>query len=428
MSKRKSIAIIILLSIAILVVGFMCFAPQVAIPGTVKDYNGILSKVGRGIDLSGGYYVVLTPENSHGETGQEVLEQAMDILRARLDDKGYTEAVISIQDGDKIRVEIPQVEDDGSVLEIIGQTGRLTFKDYTGKEWINGEDHIESAYVAQNTQDGGYLVILNFKNRGSSRFAEATAAVSAMEDKALYIYLGDTLVSQPTVAQQINSASAQIEGYKTYEDALSIASVIDSGKLPIEYTVSESRSISSKLGENAIGTSALMGAVGLLVIFIIMIIRYRGLGLVACISLCIYVLLYIILLAAIPSVQLTLPGIAGILLSIGMAVDANIVIFERIREEFAMDKTVGASIDHGFRHAAITVLDSNITTIFAAIVLWLLCPGTIKGFAITLLIGIVLSLFTSIILSKWLVKVFAPLANDEEKFFNLKRVGGENNA
>ncbi len=425
MSKRKSIVIIILLAIAIALVGTMCFA-SFAIPGTVKDYNSILSNIGQGIDLSGGYYVVLTPENSKGETDAAVLEDAMEILRTRLDDKGYTEAVISIQDGDKIRVEIPQVDDDGTVLEVIGQTGRLTFKDYTGKEWINGEDHIESAYVAQDTQNGGYLVILNFKERGSSRFAEATAAVSAMEDKALYIYLGDTLVSQPTVQQQINSASAQIEGYETYEDALSIASVIDSGKLPIEYTVSESRSISSKLGASALSNSALMGAIGLLIIFVVMLIRYRGLGISACVSLCIYVLLYIILLAMIPNVQLTLPGIAGILLSIGMAVDANIVIFERIREEYAMDKTVDASINQGFRHAAITVLDSNITTIFAAIVLWILCPGTIKGFAITLLIGIVLSLLTSIFVSKWLIKVFKPLANDEEKFFNLNRNGGEN--
>lgn len=425
MSKRKSIVIIILLTIAIALVGTMCFA-SFEIPGTVKDYNSILSNIGQGIDLSGGYYVVLTPENSKGETDAAVLEDAMEILRTRLDDKGYTEAVISIQDGDKIRVEIPQVDDDGTVLEVIGQTGRLTFKDYTGKGWINGEDHIKSASVQLNQEDGGYVVVLNFTDRGTSRFAEATKAVSSMEDKALYIYLGDTLVSSPTVSAQINQSSAQIEGYETYEDALSIASVIDSGKLPIEYTVSESRSISSKLGASALSTSAIMGAVGLLIIFVLLIVRYRGLGISACVSLCIYVLLYIVLLAMIPSVQLTLPGIAGILLSIGMAVDANVIIFERIREEYAMDKTVEASIKQGFRHAAITVLDSNVTTIFAAVVLWILCPGTIKGFAITLLIGIVLSLFTSIIVDKWLIKVLRPLTTDEQKFFNLKRNGGEN--
>ncbi len=424
MSKRKSIVITILLVIVIAIVGVMSFA-SFHIPGTIKDYNSILSTIGQGIDLSGGYYVVLTPENTKGETNQAVLEDAMEILRARLDDKGYTEAVISIQDGNKIRVEIPQVDDDGTVLEVIGQTGELTFKDSTGKVWLNGEDHIESAYVAQDTQNGGYLVILNFTARGQARFAEATKYVSSQADnKILYIYLGDTVVSQPTVSEQITSATAQIQGYSTYEDALSIASVIDSGKLPINYTVSESRSISSKLGKDAISNSAMMGAIGLALIIVLMIIRYRGLGLASAFSLIIYVLLYIIFLAIIPSIQLTLPGIAGILLSIGMAVDANIVIFERIREEYAMDKTPEASIKQGFKHAVVTVLDSNITTILAAIVLWIICPGTIKGFAITLLIGIVLSLFASIIVTRWLIKVFLPFATNEEKFLNLKREGG----
>lgn len=227
MSKRKSIVITILLVIVIAIVGVMSFA-SFHIPGTIKDYNSILSTIGQGIDLSGGYYVVLTPENTKGETNQAVLEDAMEILRARLDDKGYTEAVISIQDGNKIRVEIPQVDDDGTVLEVIGQTGELTFKDSTGKVWLNGEDHIESAYVAQDTQNGGYLVILNFTARGQARFAEATKYVSSQADnKILYIYLGDTVVSQPTVSEQITSATAQIQGYSTYEDALSIASVID---------------------------------------------------------------------------------------------------------------------------------------------------------------------------------------------------------
>ena len=424
MSKRKSIVVIILMTIAIAVLGVMCFA-NFPIGKSIYNFNSILSKVGQGIDLSGGYYVVLTPVDTDGETNQEVLEDAMEILRARLDDKGYTEAVISIQDGNKIRVEIPQVEDDGTVLEIIGQTGQLSFKDSTGYEWLSGE-HIESAYVAQNTQDGGYMVVLNFTTAGSTKFASATGAISKMEKNILYIWLGDSQVSAPQVNEQINSTQAQITGNFTYEEALSIASVIDSGRLPIEYTVSEARSISSKLGESAISNSAIMAGIGLLIIFAIMLIRYRGLGLTACISLICYCLLYIVFLAIIPNIQLTLPGIAGILLAIGMAVDASIVIFERIREEYALGKTAEAAVAHGFKRATITVLDSNVTTIFAAIILWAVCPGTIKGFAITLLIGIVLALFTAIVLSKWLLKVFNPLVEDQEKFLNLKREGGNN--
>lgn len=422
MSKRKSIVILTLLTIVVAILGVMCFA-SFEIPGTTKDFNSILDTVGKGIDLSGGYYVVLEPEDSNGATGGDVLKRAQDVIRTRLDDKGYTEAVISVQDGNKIRVEIPQVDDDGSVLEIIGQTGELTFRDGDGKVWLNGEDHIKSAYVGMD--NGDYVVVLNFTAKGQARFTEATSYIyNKLDDKKLYIYLGDTKIQEPTVQGELNQASAQITGYSSYEDAQNIATVIDSGKLPIKYKVTESRSISSKLGDNAVSMSAIMGAVGLALICILLLVRYRGMGFAAVYSMIIYVLLYVVFLAIIPSVQLTLPGIAGILLSIGMAVDANIVIFERIREEYALNKTIEASIKQGFRHASVTVLDSNITTILAAIVLWIMCPGTIKGFAITLLIGIVLSVFASILVTRWILRLVLPLSSNEEKFLNLSREGG----
>ena len=425
MSKKKSIVVITLLSIVIAILGVMSFA-SFEVRGTIYNYNSIVSIIRQGIDLSGGYYVVLEPESTSEGTDAELLEKAKDIIRARLDDKGYTEAIINTQDGNKIRVEIPQVDDAGEVLQIIGQTGELTFKDSQGNVWLNGQDHIKGAYAANNTQDGGYMVVLEFTERGAARFADATNTIKDMSDNTLSICLGDTVVSNPQVNEQIVSNTAQITGNFTYEEALSIASVIDSGKLPIKYTVTEARSISSKLGSSAGLTSILMAAVGLAIIFVIMLIRYRGLGLAACISLICYCLLYIVFLAIIPNIQLTLPGIAGILLAIGMAVDASIVIFERIREEYALGKTAEAAVAHGFKRATITVLDSNVTTIFAAIILWAVCPGTIKGFAITLLIGIVLALFTAIVLSKWLLKVFNPLVEDQEKFLNLKREGGNN--
>ena len=422
MSKRKSIVILTLLTIVVAILGVMCFA-SFEIPGTTKDFNSILDTVGKGIDLSGGYYVVLEPEDSNGATGGDVLKRAQDVIRTRLDDKGYTEAVISVQDGNKIRVEIPQVDDDGSVLEIIGQTGELTFRDGDGKIWLNGEDHIKSAYVGMD--NGDYVVVLNFTAKGQARFTEATSYIyNKLDDKKLYIYLGDTKIQEPTVQGELNQASAQITGYSSYEDAQNIATVIDSGKLPIKYKVTESRSISSKLGDNAVSMSAIMGTVGLALICILLLVRYRGMGFAAVYSMIIYVLLYVVFLAIIPSVQLTLPGIAGILLSIGMAVDANIVIFERIREEYALNKTIEASIKQGFRHASVTVLDSNITTILAAIVLWIMCPGTIKGFAITLLIGIVLSVFASILVTRWILRLVLPLSSNEEKFLNLSREGG----
>jgi len=422
MSKRKSIVVLTLLSVLMVILAVMCFA---SFPfGKNKKFNSILSTVGKGIDLSGGYYVVLEPEKTSGSSDSSILEDAQNILRARLDDKGYTEAIITVQDGNKLRVEIPQVDDDGSVLEIIGQTGELTFRDGDGTIWLRGEDHVKSAYVGMD--NGEYVVVLNFTKQGQARFTQATDYIAnKLSDKKLYIYLGDSKIQEPTVNEALTQASAQITGYQSYEDAQNIASVIDSGRLPISYTVTESRSISSKLGEGAVANSVLWGAIGLAVICVLLIVRYRGMGLMAVYSLLIYVLLYIVFLAIIPSVQLTLPGIAGILLSIGMAVDANIIIFERIREEYSMNRTVEASIKQGFRHALVTVLDSNITTILAAIVLWIICPGTIKGFAITLLIGIVLSLFASLLVTRWMFRILMPLSSNEEKFLNLSREGGK---
>ncbi len=426
MSKKKSIVLITLMSVVIAILGVMCFA-SFHVGSSIYKYNSIVSIIRQGIDLSGGYYVVLEPESTDGKASDaELLEKAKEIIRTRLDDKGYTEAIINTQDGNKIRVEIPQVDDDGEVLEIIGQTGELTFKDGSGNVWLSGQDHIKGAYAANNTQDGGYMVVLEFTDQGASRFADATNTIKDMSDNKLYIWLGDSNISAPTVNEQIVYNTAQITGNFTYEEAMNIASIIDSGKLPIQYKVTEARSISSKLGSSAGLTSIIMAAIGLAIIFVIMLIRYRGLGLAACISLICYCLLYIVFLAIIPSVQLTLPGIAGILLAIGMAVDASIVIFERVREEYALGKTAEAAVAHGYKRATVTVLDSNVTTIFAAIILWLVCPGTIKGFAITLLIGIVLSLFTSILLSRWILKVINPLVEDDEKFLNLKREGGNN--
>lgn len=423
MKKWQSIAIIVVLTILIGLTSVATFC-KFPLPNSTKDYNSIMGLIGRGIDLSGGYYVVLTPEGD--DTSEDVLDRAMEILRARLDDKGYTEATISVQDVNRIRIEIPEVDNANDVLQVIGSTGELTFQDSSGATWLTGDD-IESAYVG-NDADAGYVCVLNFTSTGVEKFSAATAAIKDMSDNVMYIYLGDTVVSSPKVSTQITSASAQIQGLASYEEAEAIASVIENGRLPINYTVSESRSISARLGENAIRNSLIAGALGLICIFVIMIIAYRGMGVSSDIALIIYSLLYIVLLAIIPNIQLTLPGIAGILLSIGMAVDANIIIFERIKDEYRAGKTVKTSIDSGFKRALITVIDSNVTTILAAIVLWILCPGTIKGFAITLVIGVLLSMITSIFVTKGLLKVLLPLSTKQDKFFNLKREEVEENA
>jgi protein-export membrane protein SecD len=242
----------------------------------------------------------------------------------------------------------------------------------------------------------------------------------------MYIKLGGEIVSQPTVNEQITNTSAEITGLQSYEEAESIAAVIKAGKLPLEFEVGEANRISATLGENALSASVLAGLIGLLVIFAIMIARYRGMGIASSLALTIYTAVMILLLAIVPWVELTLPGIAGIILSIGMAVDANVIIFERIREEYASGKTVNFAVQAGFKRAFITILDSNITTILASIVLWILCPGSIKGFAITLLIGVVLSMVTAIVVTRGLINLLLSLASNKSKFFNLKKEVLEN--
>ena len=421
MSRGKSIFLLILTGVIIAIAAVACFC-TFEIPGSIKDYNSVMSLIGQGIDLKGGYYVVLTPQDT-SESNENVIEEAQTILRTRLDKKGYTEAVITVQDTTKIRVEIPDIDNDDEVLELIGSTGTLTFRDSAGTTYLTGDD-ITSSYVGY--EDGEYVVIMNFTETGVSKFSEATATVYASSDKVLYIYLGDDLISSPQVNGQITSSSAKIEGNFTYETAESLAAIIDSGRLPIEYEVSEQRSISARLGETALSKSLMAGAIGLLIIFLIMILYYRGMGIAADIALVIYTILFVIFLAIVPGVQLTLPGIAGILLSIGMAVDANIVIFERIKREFANGKTFASAVETGFKRAIITVIDANVTTILASIVLYFLTTGAIKGFAITLLIGVVISMLTSIFITRWYLKLISALSNKKDKFFNLKREELEN--
>lgn len=425
MSKGKSITVLSVILFLIVALAVLCFVPF-NIPGTFGGqpyrWNGIANTIGKGIDLNGGYYVVLEASTKDADAKADV-DDAVTILRSRLDAKGYPEATITTQDtataNPKIRIEIPEVENANTILQIIGSTGELRFTDEGGAhEYLTG-DHVASARVGMNDEQK-YIVALTFTPEGATRFAQATAELTG---KTMYIYLGDEVISAPTVNQQITGNSASIESFDTYEEAEAIASVIDSGRLPLQFEVSEAQLISASLGQNALRNALIAGAIGLVLIFVLMTVVYGGLGIVACIALLIYTLALIMLLAFIPGIQLTLPGIAGILLSIGMAIDANVVIFERIREEYASGKTIQAAIKAGFNRAVITVIDANVTTLIAAIVLWIVCPGSIKGFAITLFIGVLLSMVTAILVTRGLISLFRPLVSKEKeaKFFKLKR-------
>ncbi len=424
MSKTKSIVILTVLAVLIAFFGAASFV-KFEVPNSSKDYVSIFGTIGKGIDLEGGFYAVLTPKD--GETASpEEIDAVIETLRSRLDDNGYTEATITRQDTG-LRVEIPAIDDPDEVMNLIGDQGELQFRDSKGNVRLTG-DHVTDATAGINPQTGDNAVFLEFTSEGEKLFASATKAIAAKEDgveNKLSIYLGDRLISSPTVESEIKRGGAIISPIEDAETAKTIASIIKSGTLEIAFQISESKAISATLGDNVLDGAMIAAAIGLAIIFVLMIVFYRGMGVAASIALMIYVILYVAVLAIFPGVQLTFPGIAGIILSIGMAVDANVVIFERIKDEYGNGKRVKSSIDAGFKRAVITVLDSNVTTVLAAIVLWIFCSGSIKGFAITLFLGVLVSFVTAIFVTRWLINVLRPFGGTEDegaaKLFNLKR-------
>lgn len=422
MSKTKSIVILTVLAILIAFFGAASFV-SFEIPNSTKDYKSIFGTIGKGIDLEGGYYAVLTPKS--GETASsEDIDAVIETLRSRLDENGYTEATITRQDNG-LRVEIPAIDNPDEVMELIGDQGELQFRDSKGNVKVRGE-HVKDARSGYD-ENGDPTVYLEFTSEGATLFASATKAIAAKEDgveNKLSIYLGDRLISSPTVSAEIPNGQATITGIDSTDTAKTIASVIKSGSLKIDFQISESRQISATLGDNVLNGAMLAAGIGLIAIFILMIVFYGGMGIAASLALMIYVILYVAILAIFPGVQLTFPGIAGIILSIGMAVDANVVIFERIKDEYRNGKRVKAAVDSGFKRAVITVLDSNVTIIIASVVLWIFCSGSIKGFAITLGIGVLVSLFTAIFVTRGLMAVLKPFGGEEEgvaKLYHLKR-------
>ena len=424
MSKRKSGIILGIIVFLTVLLGVLDFAriPLNFIGNGTKVYEGIANTIGLGIDLKDGYYAVLTPKVAEGYEDDDSLDKfdnAVSVLRERLDGNGYTEATITIQGvgaSRAIRVEIPEVDNPDDVLKIIGSSGELTFESEQGTVYLTGSD-IKNSQAGYD-KDGKPIVLLEFTSEGATKFANATGK---LKGSSLYIKLDGETVSSPKVDEQIVGTGATITGLENYETAQSIASVIKAGKLPLEFEIGESNVVSASLGENAIKASLIAGVIGILVIFAIMCIKYKGLGISASLALSIYVVVFIVLLAIVPWIELTLPGIAGIILSIGMAVDANVIIFEGIKEEYKSGKTVVSAVNAGFKRAFFTILDSNVTTILSAIVLWILCPGSIKGFAMTLLLGVVLSMVTAILITKYIVKLLLSLSSNNAKFFNLKR-------
>ena len=365
----------------------------------------VADAISLGLDLRGGLSTEYVAVDSSVEDFDTLMDGTVSALRTRLTNAGYTEATVARQGSDKIRVEIPDVSDPQEVIDIIGKPAHLEFRDPNGNVVVEGKD-IEKAYVTQAQDTQMFEVAFKLNKEGTKAFAQATADNIG---KAISIYLDDELVSAPTVQSVISGGEGVITTsnntqQESYEWAKNLSMLIMSGSLPLDIEEGETRAISATLGVKAIDNALLAGLIGLAIIFVFMIVVYRLPGLMADMALCVYMLIVFYALALVPGVQLTLQGIAGILLGIGMAVDANVIIFERFREEIQEGRSLDSALKMGYKNALSAVLDANVTTIIAAIALLYFGTGSIKGFATTLLIGVIVSLFTAVFFTRFLMK------------------------
>lgn len=382
-------------------------------------------QVSLGLDLTGGGYAVYQAdrEDMDDDEFEARFYTTMSVLRDRLDDKGYTEANVVEQGADRIRIEIPSKDENpNDVFAMLGKPAVLEFRDAAGKVWITG-DLVESAVPILHSETGQPVVSLKFNPEGAKLFGELTT--QAYNDfSAIEIYVDERLESSATVDRQsgpIYGGSAIITGSFTQKEAENLAVQIASGAIPLTLKEIELRSISASLGEDALTKSLFAGLVGLCVLFLFMMIYYRLPGLMACIALLVYGFTILFLLA-LSGIQLTLPGIAGLILGIGMAVDANVIIFERFKEELSSGKTLRASLNSGFSKALRTIIDSNITTFIAAAVIAIFGIATVKGFGYTLMLSIVTSMFTALVVTRALMRLSIALKINNPKLYTLRKI------
>ncbi len=357
-----------------------------------------------GLDLAGGSVVTFQAQTDDtGSTLDTGMESIYEIMRKRLDGQGLTEALCYRVGDDMVTIEIPDVDDPNEVIHNFMQTSKLEFKDSKGNVVLVGDD-VENAYAGSyQTEQGVYeiAVELSLKDSGKQKFAKATTEAAKTKDY-IAIYVDGTAISSPTVNEAITDGKAIISGNFTQEEASALANNINAGAFKYELLPVEQRTVGATLGENSLSNSLFAGAIGVLLVIIFMCIMYKLPGVMASIALVAYIAIFGLVLI-LTQANLTLAGIAGIFLSIGMAVDANVVIFERMKEEIDLGKSVKAAIKGGYKRAFTAILDSNITTIIACAVLYFLGSGTIKGFATTLFIGIVISLFTALVVTRALL-------------------------
>lgn len=389
-TKGKSSALFILCTLAIILFAFLGYKGAEVAGWRIKPFSETITK---GLDLQGGVSVVMEIQDE--EVSKEDLEKTKEQLSLRVNKIGVAETVVSTEGDRRIRIDIPAQVDSGKIVESLGKTGELTFKSPKGDVILTGQD-VNKA-IATSDENGLPQVALELNEEGTKKFADATKEYLG---QSISVNMDDEVLTNPTVNSVITNGSAVITGSKSADDAKRLAGLINAGALPVTVKAASVKTVGAQLGEEALPNALKAALVGIGLIFVFMIIYYRVPGAIACLALTLFIALILFLFGEI-GVTLTLPGIAGVLLTIGMAVDANVLIFERIREELKKGVSIRSAVEKGFENATSSIMDSNITTIIAALVLYFLGLGTVKGFAITLLVGIVVSLFTALIVTKF---------------------------
>ena len=352
----------------------------------------------QGLDLQGGTHIVMqaedTPEN---KVTPEAVTQVIKIMEKRINELGLTEPIIQREGSSRIIIELPGEKDPEKAIETIGKTAVLEFKDEDGNVRLTGED-LKNA-KEQMGQNKAPVVALEFTTQGAKKFADLT---SANIGRHIGIYLDGEELTNPVVNEAITGGQAVITGQRTLEEAKNLSILLRSGALPVKVSVLEVRTVGPSLGQDSKDKSVMAFAIGLTMIVLFMLVIYRVAGFVADTALLVYVLLLLGILSALHA-TLTLPSIAGIILSIGMAVDANVLIFERFKEEIAEGKVLRLAVQAGFKRAFTTIFDANMTVIITSAILFFLGSGTVKGFAFSLGLGVLVSMFTAITVSRTLL-------------------------
>lgn len=358
----------------------------------------LAGSIRQGLDLQGGTHIVMQAEDTaQNPVTQEGMTQVIAIMQQRINEMGLTEPLIQQEGANRIIIELPGEKDPQKAIETIGKTAVLEFKDEEGRVALTGEDLKDAREQMDNGKNP--VVALEFTDEGGDKFAALTEANIG---RHIGIYLDGEMLTNPVVNEAITGGRAVITGQRTLDEAKDLAILLRSGALPLKMSVMEVRTVGPTLGQDSKDKSVTAFTIGLTLVVLFILSMYRMAGFVADVALLVYVLILLGILSGL-SATLTLPSIAGIILSIGMAVDANILIFERFKEEIASGKILRLAIQAGFKRAFTTIFDANMTVIITSAILFFLGSGTVKGFAFTLGLGVAVSMFTAITVSRTLL-------------------------